>query len=182
MDPFKGEPQLKMDVQAALENDFYIEPNARGIWPLDGSVCELDFLLKPKPQTVALGFDAECFAIEVKSPVNGSNESVKKLLDCVLQSYTYSLGVFGELRPKFVLIYPSVPNFFQYDFINKYKGDERNKYKPEEIRILRRLMQRANVGELTINAATYQIDFAASRYFDPIRGRSNIKERGQVRF
>lgn len=178
--PIKPEPDLKRDLVTLLANDFEMIPEAEGRWPLDGSRCFLDFLLRPKPHIVEMGFKAAAFGIEVKSPV--STESVKKLLDCVLQSYTYTLCEFSGVRPEFVLIYPECKYFFEYDFQNKYKMDERNKYKHEEVRMVRRVMQRANVGELVVSEqCRYEIQFAASRFFDPIRGQVRVANLGTAR-
>jgi hypothetical protein len=103
-------------------------------------------------------------------------------LDCVLQSYTYTLCDFSGVRPDFVLIYPEVQCFFDYDFQKKYKGAEGSKYKAEEVKIVRRIMQRANVGELAISENNrYEIRFAASRYFDPIRGQTRVENLGTTR-
>ncbi len=136
--------------------------------------------VRPKPHIIEMGFRASAFGIEVKSPI--SSESVKKLLDCVLQSYTYTLCEFSGVRPDFVLIYPEAQHFFDYDFQKKYKGDERNKFRPEEVRMVRRIMQRANVGELVVSERNhYEIKFAASRYFDPIRGQTRIDNLGTTR-
>lgn len=176
----KPEPDLKRDLVALLADDFDITPEAEGRWPLDGSKCLLGFLLRPKPHIREKGFQASAFGIEVKSPV--SRESVKKLLDCVLQSYTYTLCEFAGVRPDFVLIYPEAKHFFEYDFHQKYKGDERNKFKSEEVRMVRRIMQHANVGELVISGRNrYEIQFAASRYFDPVRGQVRIENLGTTR-
>lgn len=177
---YNSELELKKELVALLAEDFEILPEAEGKWPLDGSKCKIDFLLHPKPNIVKRGFRATAFGIEVKSPV--SKESVKKLLDCVLQSYTYTLCEFNGIRPDFVLIYPESKCFFDYDFENKYQGDKRNKYHPDEVKLLRRLMQRANVGEL-ICSETYRyiIQFAASRFFDPIRGQVEVKNLGMTR-
>lgn len=178
--PIKPEPELKRDLVTLLANDFEMISEAEGRWPLDGSRCLLDFLLRPKPHIVEMGFKAAAFGIEVKSPV--STESVKKLLDCVLQSYTYTLCEFSGVRPDFVLIYPECKFFFEYDFQNKYKMDERNKYKQEEVRMVRRVMQRANIGELVVSERRrYEIQFAASRYFDPVRGQVRVANLGTAR-
>jgi hypothetical protein len=178
--PIKPEPELKRDLVELLADDFEITPEAEGCWPLDGSKCFLDFLLRPKPHIIEKGFRAKAFGVEVKSPI--SPESVKKLLDCVFQSYTYTLCEFCGVRPDFVLIYPEAKHFFEYDFEKKYKSNERNKYHAEEIRMIRRIMQRANVGELvTSDKHRYEIQFAASRYFDPVRGQTSIEGLGTTR-
>jgi len=178
--PIKPEPALKQDLVAFLADDFDIILEAEGHWPLDGSKCLLDFLLRPKPHIIEMGFRANAFGIEVKSPI--ASESVKKLLDCILQSYTYTLCEFSGIRPDFVLIYPEAKYFFDHDFQKKYKGDERNRYHPAEVRIVRRIMQRANVGELILSERNrYEIRFAASRYFDPIRGQTRIENLGTTR-
>ena len=140
---------------------------------------EVDFLLKPKTHLINRGFDATSFAIEVKSPI--AKESVRKLLDCIIQSYTYSLCQYKGIHPAFVLIYPDIEKFFEYDFINKYKRDPRNKFARSEILLLRRLMQRANVGELIIDGKDYEISFAAAYYYSSQKGRSGIKNLGMVR-
>lgn len=178
--PIKPEPELKRDLVTLLADDFDIISEAEGRWPLDGSKLLLDFLLRPKPHIIEKGFRATAFGIEVKSPI--SSESVKKLLDCVLQSYTYTLCEFSGVRPDFVLIYPEAKYFFQYDFHEKYKGDERSKFSLNEVRMVRRIMQRANVGELVLSERNrYEIQFAASRYFDPIRGQTRIENLGTTR-
>jgi len=178
--PIQTEPELKRDLVALLANDFEITAEAEGLWPLDGSICFLDFLLRPKAHIIEMGFGAAAFGIEVKSPV--SSESVKKLLDCVLQSYTYTLCDFAGVRPDFVLIYPEAQCFFDYDFHKKYKGSERSKYKAEEVKIVRRIMQRANVGELVLSEKNrYEIRFAASRYFDPVHGQTRVENLGMTR-
>jgi hypothetical protein len=177
---YRTEPELKRDLVDLLANDFEVIPEVNGHWPLDGSKCLLDFLVRPKPHIVDMGFRGAAFGVEVKSP--RSSESVKKLLDCVLQSYTYTLCDFSGVRPDFVLIYPEAQCFFDYDFHNKYKGEELSKYKAEEVRIVRRIMQRANVGELVISQhSRYEIRFAASRYFDPIRGQTRVVNLGTTR-
>jgi hypothetical protein len=176
----KLESALKRDLIALLFDDFEIIPEAEGRWLLDGSKCRLDFLLRPKPYIIEMGFRATVFGIEVKSPI--SSESVKKILDCIIQSYTYTLCEFRGVRPDFVLIYPEARHFFEHDFLNKYKGDERNRYRPEEVRMVRRIMQRANVGELTVSERyRYEIHFAANRYFDPVRGQTHVENIGTTR-
>ena len=175
----KNEEEYKKEVVAALSNDFFIEPEVSGTWPLDGRICRLDFLLSPKPHLIAKGFDAETFGIEVKSP--SSKESVKKLLDCVLQAYTYTLCSFNGKQPSFVLIYPEIKEFFHHDFVNKYKGLEINKYTGREIALIRQLMQRSNVGELAIKENYFKIFFSNSYYYDSNKGRSTIKNLGMVR-
>lgn len=135
--------------------------------------------LQPKAHLIKNGFDAMSFAIEVKSPI--ANESVKKLLDCIIQAYTYFLCQYRGVHPAFVLIYPDVEKFFEYDFAYKYKKDPRNRFNGSEIIILRRLMQRANVGELIVDGRDYEINFAAAYYYSSKKGRSGIKNLGITR-
>ena len=175
----KNEDDYKKEVVASLSNDFFIEPEVVGTWPLDGKTCRLDFLLSPKPHLVEKGFDAETFGIEVKSPT--SKESVKKLLDCVLQAYTYTLCSFNQKQPAFVLIYPEIKTFFHHDFVYKYKENEINKYTGREIALIRQLMQRSNVGELTIRDDYFRIFFSNSYFYDSKKGRSTIKNLGMVK-
>ena len=175
----KSEEEYKEEIVKELSADFFIEPEAEGKWPLDGRTCRLDFLLTPKPHLVENGFDAETFGIEVKSPK--SKESVKKLLDCILQAYTYTLCEFTGRQPAFVVIYPEIKEFFQYDFENKYKNNEINKFTNSEVRLIKQLMQRANIGEIKIKHNYFKIFFTDCYFYDKLKGRSKIKNLGMVR-
>lgn len=176
---YKSESEYKKKLPGILEADFHIESNVKVHWPLGGKEKEVDFLLQPKAHLIKNGFDAMSFAIEVKSPI--ANESVKKLLDCIIQAYTYSLCQYRGVHPAFVLIYPDIEKFFEYDFAYKYKKDPRNRFNASEIIILRRLMQRANVGELIVDGNDYEINFAAAYYYSSKKGRSGIKNLGITR-
>jgi hypothetical protein len=176
---YKSESEYKKKLSEILRADFHIEPNVKVNWPLGGKEKEVDFLLQPKPHLINSRFDAMSFAIEVKSPI--ANESVKKLLDCIIQAYAYSLCQYKSVHTAFVLIYPDIEKFFEYDFVNKYKKDPRNRFTGSEIFILRRLMQRANVGELIVDGRDYEINFAAAYYYSTKKGRSGIKNLGMVR-
>ncbi|WP_110974538.1 hypothetical protein [Acinetobacter sp. WCHAc060042] len=68
-----------------------------------------------------MGFDVDAIGIEIKDPQ--SKESVKKLLNCVMQAYTYSFCEFDGVRPAFILIYPDIEKFFDYDWRNKYNSE-----------------------------------------------------------
>ncbi|ENI8077364.1 hypothetical protein M2H04_20375 [Vibrio vulnificus] len=164
-----------------LSEYFEVKEEVPGSWPLDERPLRLDLLLRPKQKAIDLGFDVEAVGIEIKDPQ--SKESVKKLLDCVMQSYTYTFCEFDGVRPAFVLIYPEIEKFFEEDWVNKYDRSEREEPTKREKRLLRRLMQRANVGELKIKPNNeFVFDFGAGPFFRSDKGRSNIKGIGLNRY
>lgn len=163
-----------------LSDLFDIKEEVPGSWPLDGRNLRLDLLLRPNEKAKALGFDVDAIGIEIKDPK--SKESVKKLLDCVVQAYTYTFCEFDGVRPSFILIYPEVEKFFNHDWVNKYASSESEKPTNREINLLKRLMQRANVGELIISKEKYTFKFAFARFFDSQKGRSKIKGLGLNRY
>ncbi|MGF1747068.1 hypothetical protein [Vibrio minamisatsumaniensis] len=100
-----------------------------------------------------------------------------------MQSYTYTFCEFDGVRPAFVLIYPEVEKFFEEDWVNKYDRSEREEPTMREKRLLRRLMQRANVGELKIKPNNeFVFDFGAGPFFRSDKGRSKIKGIGLNRY
>ncbi|POB87425.1 hypothetical protein CRN40_09850 [Vibrio vulnificus] len=164
-----------------LSEYFEVKEEVAGSWPLDERPLRLDLLLRPKQKAIDLGFDVEAVGIEIKDPQ--SKESVKKLLDCVMQSYTYTFCEFDGVRPAFVLIYPEIEKFFEEDWVNKYDSKEREAPTLREKRLLRRLMQRANVGELKIKPNNeFAFDFGAGPFFRSDKGRSKIKGIGLNRY
>jgi len=178
---FKSEDEYKKDVIAALSADFDIEAEAEGEWPWSNNRYKLDFLLTPKPHLVDKGFDASVFGIEVKSPL-GCKEKDKKLLDAVIQAHSYTMCRFNGKIPSFVLIYPEIKYFF-LKHPELPIGECPEDYESyQEVRTVRRLMQRANVGELRLLPGdNYKIFFGDCRYYDTKRGRSKIKNLGMVR-
>ena len=163
-----------------LSGLFDIKEEVPGSWPLDGRNLRIDLLLRPNEKAKALGFDVDAIGIEIKDPK--SKKSVKKLLDCVLQAYTYTFCEFDGVRPSFILIYPEIEKFFNYDWTNKYAGAERERPTHRGIDLLKRLMQRANVGELMISEDKYTFKFASARFFDSQKGRSKVKGLGLNRY
>jgi len=166
-----------------LSDLFYIQEEVAGRWVIDNSPLRLDLLLRPNEKAKSMGIDVEAIGIEIKDP--HSKESVKKLLDCVMQAYTYSFCEFDGVRPDFILIYPNIESFFEYDWNNKYMNAISEKPNKREINLLRRLMQRANVGELIIEqreSKKYVFKFHGGPYFSSTKGRSKIKGIGLNRF
>ncbi|MDH1472753.1 hypothetical protein [Shewanella sp. GD03713] len=164
-----------------LREYFEVKEEVTGTWPLDDRPLRLDLLLLPKQKALDLGFDVEAVGVEIKDPQ--SKESVKKLLDCVMQSYTYTFCEFDGVRPAFVLIYPEIEKFFEEDWVNKYGSNMQEAPTSREKRLLRRLMQRANVGELKINEnQVFIFDFGAGPFFRSDKGRSKIKGIGLNRY
>ena len=162
---------------------FYIQEEVAGRWVIDDSPLRLDLLLRPNEKAKSMGFDVDAIGIEIKDPQ--SKESVKKLLNCVMQAYTYSFCEFDGVRPAFILIYPDVEKFFDYDWRNKYNSEFTEEPTKREKYLLRRLMQRANVGELIIqqrDSKNYVFKFHGGPYFSSTKGRSKIKGIGLNRF
>ncbi|MBF0232875.1 MAG: hypothetical protein HQK65_07535 [Desulfamplus sp.] len=179
---YKTEPEYRIDIENALSEDFDLLPEEQIVWPIEQiNDKRVDFIIHPKAHLVKRGFDATNIAIEIKSPIDSKKESVKKLLDCISQAHSYTMCKHNGAYIDFVLIYPAIELFFEYDFIHKYKSDPRNKYTAQEIRILHRMMQRANIGSLEIDKGSYNISFAGTRFYSPERGRSKIKNLGKVR-
>ncbi|WP_252150013.1 hypothetical protein [Acinetobacter cumulans] len=92
---------------------------------------------------------------------------------------------FDEVRPAFILIYPDIENFFDYDWRNKYNSEFTEEPTKSEKNLLRRLMQRANVGELIIqqrDSKNFVFIFHGGPYFSSTKGRSKIKGIGLNRF
>ncbi|QTN41452.1 hypothetical protein [Marinobacter salsuginis] len=173
------EDDYKKRLVNLLQDDFELFPEYGGAWPT-GEVVYLDFFCKPKQHVIDQGFSIDCFAVEVKSPDVG-REPIKKLLDCVLQSYSYTLCDFKGLRPKFTLIYPEPRMFFCAQKPEKYTG-QHNPMNEPEIDIVKRLMQRANVGELVEDKNFgYEFRFSRNRMYDPVRGPSKVANLGSVR-
>ncbi|EJN6829867.1 hypothetical protein ACT7PP_003503 [Vibrio cholerae] len=175
------ETQVRNWLIEKLGTLFDIKEEVKGSWPLDNRPLRLDLLLRPNEKARQLGFDVDAIGIEIKDPQ--SNESVRKLLDCVMQSYTYTFCEFDGVRPAFVLIYPEIDKFFDEDWEKKHKFDERDKPTIREKRLLRRLMQRANVGELIFKQdQSYVFKFNAGPFFSSNGGRSGVKGIGLNRY
>ncbi|MDP2804884.1 MAG: hypothetical protein Q8O24_02975 [Gallionellaceae bacterium] len=177
---YKTEPEYRKEIrESALSNDFAIKPEQWIKWPINDEMIRVDFILEPKQHLIDVGFDATKIAIEVKSPIK--KESVKQLLDCMSQAHSYTLCTHENEFIDFIVIYPAIQLFFDYDFEHKYKLDQRSKYHRSEVSILHRVMQRANIGSLEITNESYRFSFAGSRFYSPEKGRSKIKNLGMVR-
>jgi len=174
------EERVRKSLAKKLSDLFHVQEEVEGKWPLDNRTLRLDLLLRPNDKAKALGFDVDAIGVEIKDPE--SKESVKKLLDCVMQSYTYGFCEFDGVRPAFVLIYPDIDKFFDYDWKHKGKGEESTKPTLAEKRMLARIMQRANVGELIIKKDYYTFRFAAGPFFHSNSGRSKIEGIGLNRY
>ncbi|PKF31251.1 hypothetical protein [Acinetobacter proteolyticus] len=174
---------VKEKLVEMLSDLFYIKEEVSGAWIINGSTLRLDLLLRPNEKAKQMGIDVEAIGIEIKDPQ--SKESVKKLLNCVMQAYTYSFCEFDGVRPAFILIYPDIEKFFDYDWRNKYKCASREEPTKREKNLLLRLMQRANVGELIVeqrDSKKYIFKFHGGPYFSSTKGRSKIKGIGLNRF
>ncbi|MES8962350.1 hypothetical protein U6S93_12395, partial [Cutibacterium acnes] len=78
------ETQVRNWLMEKLGTLFDIKEEVKGSWPLDNRPLRLDLLLRPNEKARQLGFDVDAIGIEIKDPQ--SNESVRKLLDCIMQS------------------------------------------------------------------------------------------------
>ncbi len=177
------ESLVKEKLIEMLSDLFYIKEEVSGAWIINGSPLRLDLLLHPNEKAKQMGIDVEAIGIEIKDPQ--SKESVKKLLNCVMQAYTYSFCEFDGVRPTFILIYPDVEKFFDYDWRNKHKCASTEEPTKREKNLLLRLMKRANVGELKVeqrDAKKYIFKFHGGPYFSSTKGRSKIKGIGLNRF
>lgn len=174
------EDEYKERLVSLLSGEFELIPEARGSWPT-GRRVYLDFLCKPKRLAREQGFPVETFGIEVKSPDVGRNPE-KKLLDAVIQAYTYTLCEFSDRQPGFVLIYPEIRTFFRAGSRTGYRGDH-NPLEEPDVDILRRIGQRANVGEIVENKYDrgYQFRFGRDRMYSPERGVSRVLNFGLKR-
>lgn len=166
---YKTEPEYRKDIEKALTADFIIKPEQWVTWPIENKEIRVDFIIEPKEHLKKNGFEANKIAIEVKSPI--AKESVKKLLDCISQAHSYTMCKHEGSYIDFILIYPEIHNFFSHDGTHNIG----------EIRLLHRIMQRANIGALKLTNDSYKISFADCRYYSPEKGRSEIKNLGQVR-
>jgi hypothetical protein len=170
---------LKEILEKNLEPFFELIPEVEVFWSLNSQKPRIDYVARPKENAKSLGFEFEQFGIEVKSPI--SNESTKKSLDCIFQSHSYTLATFLDKPIDFVLMFPDIEKFFQYDNAVKYKGKE--EFTRREVRITRRIMQRANVGELILKKnGHFVFDFEGGPLFSSDKGRSNIKGIGLNRY
>ncbi len=149
----------------------------------------LDILLSPKEEAIKLGLEPDLlFGIEVKDPETQSenDDSVKKLIKCVMQAHSYTNCKFNGKVIRFVAICPDV-DFF-YKCYLKQKGISNNRdynegYIAGQKSMLRRLMQELNVPELIFikDQNRFEIRYNASYYFCSKRGRSNIRNLGENR-
>ena len=176
----KRENIVRQSLKKKLGDLFDIKEEVRGYWPLDNRLLRLDLLLRPNEKARKMGFEVDAIGIEIKDPE--SKESVKKLLDCVMQSYTYTFCEFDGVRPSFVVSYPDIKKFSDYDWIKKYDKSESERPTMREKRLLTRVMQRSNVGELVIKPEKYQFKFSAGVFFDSKVGRSQLKGIGLNRY
>ena len=166
-----GEVQLKNFVIQRLSDDFDIQKEVSGIHPVYGKV-RIDLLLTPKKQTIKKGIDFGCFGIEIKNPKT-TGCSVKKMLDCLVQSHSYTISRFNGVIPDFVLVFPSLDIFYDEDHCHQPNYDD--------LRTLRRFLQRLNVGELGFEKNAYCFWFTGQRLWHSERGRSKQKGLGLCR-
>ena len=117
-----GEVQLKNFVIQNLTDDFDIQQEVSGIHPVYGKV-RIDLLLTPKEQVINKGIDFGVFGIEIKDPKT-TTCSQKKMLDCLAQANSYSISRFNGLIPDFVLIFPSLDVFYEFDDCHKPNKDD----------------------------------------------------------
>ena len=109
----------------------------------------------PNSNLIEQGFVNKWFGVEVKAP----GDDAKKGLQVAWQSITYSQSKFDDIRPAFVLIFPTITDFFRT---------------PADGYYVKVLLQKANVGYIEINKFqnSWKIMFGANSYFYSDQGLS----------
>lgn len=179
---FMQEEYYKKQLIKTLTDDFIIEEEVSGVYPIGNTRVVLDFLLYPRKSLIERGFDSIYFGIETKSPI--SKNSGAKCIDAMWQAHTYSLSIFNQITPAFVLLYPPpVDEFVKYEFNNEKDSDSCNMAKLTYKHTLLRVMQRGNVGCLYIGDDEWRIYFGVGgSYFSSKKGKGKVKNLGVVRY
>lgn len=162
------EEELKTYLVSRFQESFFINEEVKGVFLVDRTPVRIDYLMFPKPDLIEKGFIRAWFGVEVKSLGSIKNRAKKGIATC-WQSITYSQSLFGNVRPIFVLMFPSFDAFTI--------GRERDGHD----RYLMALLQKANVGGIYFQRNKWSIKFAAGIYFSQDRGLGNVKNVGLKR-
>ena len=174
-----NEAQYKRQLVSLLGEHFELLPEQVGTHVFTKEACIVDYLCRPRPSAIEKGFDDVWFVIECKSPV--SKESVKKCLDGLAQTISYRFADFDGRRPMMGFLFPSISEFVKHDNENKYANSPSDQSSDRSVIYLRRLLQRLGIGEIVAcPKRQYRFQFAASRFFDPVYGRSEVVGLGQT--
>ena len=133
------EEQLKTYLVSRFQDSFIIKEEVKGLFLVDGTPVRIDYLMFPKPDLIKKGFIRAWFGVEVKSLGSIKNRLKKGIATC-WQSITYSQSQFGNIRPIFVLMFPS---FDAFTIGREHDGHDR---------YLMALPQKANVGGIHLGA------------------------------
>ena len=104
------EPRLTAICKRVLAPDFDLQSEVTGQYLVDGSRVRIDLLAMPKPSLIDRGFIAEPIGIEIKSPKSKHASAYA----FAWQSITYALSEFNQVRPAFVVMFPSVDHFWDH--------------------------------------------------------------------
>ena len=174
----RDELSLKATLRPLLNYSFVVEEEVEGRFLVDGTRVVIDFLLYPKPELVALGFDESWWGLEVKSP-NVKDPKKKGIQRHVDKRSPTAQSLFAERRPLFVAIFPHVREFFPP--VTIVRGDGNGTYEANEGHWLKCFLQKANVSSFEVlrNRKDWKIEFGAgSTYFSSTKGRSDIQNIG----
>jgi len=160
-----NEEDIKVELEQFVKPNFDIRYNVPGRFLVDSRKVVIDYLLFPKKHLINKGFSPNWFGVEVKSP-DGKGE--KKAIRVAWQAITYSQSEFDGNRPNFILIYPTL-----YDFFST----------PREAYYLVCMLQKANIGYFEINPdkRSWKIKFGANVYFSSYSGLSRTPNAGLKR-
>ncbi len=175
MSTHKEEELLTRRIIKKLSGQFFIEREATGVHLIDGSMVRVDLLLKPKQVAIDMGFCADVFGIEVKTPDNQKNAGYKKLFNCIKQASTYSDSVFSGDIPEFILIYPDVetslacynPPSPTSPYFERFET-----YRRAAVTVIRTLMHKFCVGDVVeTHLGSISFRFSNATYYDTKAGR-----------
>lgn len=161
----KNEDEFKLLLLEKLQNDFTFKVEVNGVNPIEQKQVRIDFLVKAKPHIISPGFTKEWFGIEVKHFTAGKHKNQQKVDRLFWQALTYAQSCFGEVRPKFILVFANTDDSL---------SDHRQ--------IVGRFCVLGNVGTLSLYKKGYAIYFGSAFYFSNhcgvySKGKSNAGQR-----
>jgi hypothetical protein len=168
------EDKIKQAIVTVLEPHFFVYPEVRGTYLVDGSSLRIDYILKAKPDEILRGLTDQPIGLEVKAPEPDGD--IGKAVQVVHQAIDYANTKFeGFGRPIFVLVYPDISTHLDRT-MEGYR---------HALRILDTLMQKAHCGSLRtyLNHGEKRIDmrFAGSNIYwrntEGLKGFKAIAER-----
>ena len=143
------EDRLKQKFVTAVSPYFHVKPEVKGKHLADGYPVRIDFLILPKKELVAVGFDPWWAGVEVKHL--GADCGTKKVNQLFAQAITYQQCVYHgdnhDIRPIFTLLHTD------------------NQDDNATFGYLRSLAQYLNVGTFEFTRYGWKIGFGGGSYF-----------------